>query len=136
LNWYTVKRGDTLALIAKKLHVSRTDLAGANYLSLTARVAVGQRLLVPLEVVVLLAARSDRAALLAESRATLGNVGPLMPSSSSNRVKATYEVKRGDTLSSIARLFSTSVVLLKNWNPRINGDRLAPGQRLTVYGPG
>jgi len=38
LTFYTVKRGDTLALIAKKMHVSRTDLAEANYLRSTARV--------------------------------------------------------------------------------------------------
>ncbi|PYR30010.1 MAG: hypothetical protein DMF90_28645, partial [Acidobacteria bacterium] len=39
LNWYTVKNGDTLALIARKLLVSRTDLAEANYLKVTDRVS-------------------------------------------------------------------------------------------------
>src|SRR5262245_15537746 len=34
LNWYVVKRGDTLALIARKLSVSRADLAEANYLKM------------------------------------------------------------------------------------------------------
>ena len=33
LKWYTVKRGDTLPTIARKLRVSRTDLAEANYLN-------------------------------------------------------------------------------------------------------
>ena len=33
LKWYTVKRGDTLRPIARKLRVSKADLAEANYLS-------------------------------------------------------------------------------------------------------
>ena len=57
LNWYTSKRGDTLALIAKKLKVSRNDLAEANYLKTTARVAIGQKLMVPREATVLMASR-------------------------------------------------------------------------------
>ena len=36
LNWYTVKKGETLATIARKLRVSRTDLAEANYLKANA----------------------------------------------------------------------------------------------------
>ena len=40
--------------------------------------------------------------------------------------------KRGDTLTSIARLFSTSVSALKQWN-RLRSNRISPGQRLTVY---
>src|SRR5207244_11041613 len=42
LKFYTVKRGDTLPLIARKLHVNKADLAEANYLAATARVAAGQ----------------------------------------------------------------------------------------------
>ena len=42
LKWYTVKRGETLPLIAKKLRVSKADLAEANYLPATARVAPGR----------------------------------------------------------------------------------------------
>jgi LysM repeat protein len=43
-----------------------------------------------------------------------------------------YQVKRGDTLSSIARLFRTSVQSLRLWN-RIGTDRLTPGAKLTIY---
>ena len=44
----------------------------------------------------------------------------------------TYRVKRGDTLSSIARSFHTTVASLRSWN-RLKSDRLMPGDRLTVY---
>ncbi len=50
LTHYTVKIGDTLAGVARKLHISRADLAEANELNLTSRLAVGQVLLVPADV--------------------------------------------------------------------------------------
>jgi LysM repeat protein len=55
------------------------------------------------------------------------------PAEMSNRVKASYAVKRGDTLASIARLYSTTVASIRNWNPRLSGGQLAAGQRLTIY---
>ena len=42
LKWYTVKHGDTLPTIARKLNVSKADLAEANYLSGNARVTPGR----------------------------------------------------------------------------------------------
>jgi len=47
LTHYTVKSGDTLAAVARKLHISRADLAEANDLTLSARLSVGQQLMVP-----------------------------------------------------------------------------------------
>jgi membrane-bound lytic murein transglycosylase D len=134
LKFYTVKRGDTLPLIAKKLHVSKADLAEANYLPATTRVAAGQKLMVPHEATVLMAARTDRPAPVAEARRTTAASGQLaQAAANSNRVKASYEVKQGDTLASIARIFKTTVASIRTWNPRLPGDRLAAGQRLTVY---
>ncbi len=141
LKYYTVKRGDTLALIARKLRVSRADLADANDLRLTARVSAGQKLIVPHEATALMAARAERSAPAAESRtgvadarATVGEAGELAQSAAtSSRVRVLYQVKRGDTLASIANLFKTSVASIKTWNPRIPGDRVVTGQRLTVY---
>ena len=135
LKFYTVKKGDTLPLIAGKLHVSKADLAEANYLQASARVNAGQKLMVPSEVTVLMAARTDRQAPNTESRTTVAHAGQLAePSANSNRVKASYAVKRGDSLASIARLYKTTVASIKSWNPRLpGGGQLAAGQRLTVY---
>ena len=133
LKYYTVKRGDTLPLIARKLSVSKADLAEANYLSPTARVAAGQKLMVPHEATVLMAARAERGIPVAEARKTVGEAGQLAEGTESNRVKTFYQVKRGDTLASIARLFQTTVASIKTWNPRLPGDRVTAGQRLTVY---
>jgi peptidoglycan lytic transglycosylase D len=134
LKYYTVKRGETLPVIARKLRVSRTDLAEANYLRVTSRVNAGQRLMVPHEATVLLAARTDRPVPATESRAIVA--GPTLMAqepANSNRVKVIYEVRQGDTLTEIASLFKTTVAALKTWNPRLLGSRLQAGARLTVY---
>jgi membrane-bound lytic murein transglycosylase D len=133
LKFYTVKKGDTLAAIARKLNVSKTDLADANYLPSTARVAAGQKLMVPHEATVLMTARAERGVPVAEARKIVADAGELADATSTNRVKTSYQVRRGDTLASIARVFQTSVASIKTWNPRISGDRLTTGQRLTVY---
>lgn len=133
LKWYTVKRGDTLPLIAKKLRVSRADLAEANYLRTTTKVKAGQKLMVPHEATVLMAARTERPVPLAEARSIVVQPGVLAASSNSNRVKVLYEIKQGDTLSSIAQLFRTTVASLRSWNPRLRPNRLMPGSRLTIY---
>src|SRR5439155_6546532 len=107
LNWYTAKRGDTLALIAKKLRVSRNDLAEANYLSTRARVSTGQKLMVPREATVLMASRStpaektakvekrEKTPAVAVARRTVPETGALASSAAPNRIKMIYAVKRG-----------------------------------------
>jgi membrane-bound lytic murein transglycosylase D len=133
LKWYTVKRGDTLSLIARTLSVSKADLAEANYLQATARVSTGQKLIVPRETTVMLAARAERTVPVAESRPIKTPTTLLAQDSvGSNRVKVLYRVQQGDSLASIARLFRTSVAALKTWN-KIQEARLRPGVRLTIY---
>ena len=133
LRFYTVKRGDTLPLIAKKLRVSKADLAEANYLPATARVSAGEKLMVPHEATALMAARADRSAPATEARATVAASGQLAQAASSNRVKSVYQVRRGDTLASVARLFKTTIASIRTWNPRLSATQLLAGQRLTVY---
>jgi membrane-bound lytic murein transglycosylase D len=134
LKYYVVKKGDTLPLIARNLHVSKADLAEANYLPVTARVAAGQKLMVPLEATALMAAHTSRGIPATEARSTVTQSGQLaQAAANSNRVKAFYQVKTGDTLASVAQLFKTTVAAVKTWNPRIPGDRLTTGQRLTIY---
>ena len=134
LRWYTVKKGESLATVARKLGVNRTDLAEANYLKTTARIAAGQKLMVPHESTVLLAARTDRPAPVADSKplAAVDAVVPAVASGPTDRVKVFYQVRRGDTLASIARVFRTSVSSLQMWNG-IDGTRIMAGDRLTIY---
>jgi membrane-bound lytic murein transglycosylase D len=128
LQWHTVKKGESLATIARKLRVSRTDLAEANYLKVSARVQAGQRLVVP---------RMPSAAVLAASAAG-APVDAAAALASSAPVEdaepAIYRVKAGDTLYAIARRYGTTVDQLKAWN-RIRGSRLNIGDRLMVSAP-
>jgi membrane-bound lytic murein transglycosylase D len=136
LQWHTVRKGETIAGIAGKLKVRRSDLAEANYLSVRSRVSPGQKLVIPRAPTTLLAARSERPApVVARSRpidASRVVASTLRGPESAAQVQQTYLVKRGDTLYSIARLFRTTVSSLRSWN-RLSGDRITPGDRLTVY---
>ncbi len=133
LQWHTVRRGESLASIARRLRVSRADLADANYLSTRSRVRVGQRLIIPRAPAVLLTARLDDSKPAAQTEplasADLGSQPSLVHGKTS---KLVYRVRRGDTLSSIARLFDTSVASLKVWN-RLRGSLINPGDRLTIF---
>lgn len=126
LQWYVVKRGETLNTISRKLRVNRVDLAEANYLRVNSRVATGQKLLIP---------RMPSAAVLA--RAASGHVTTVAdvvdaaieePAPTENVV---YRVKSGDTLFGIARRFQTTVQHLKVLNS-LASDRLTVGRRLVI----
>jgi membrane-bound lytic murein transglycosylase D len=145
LNWYRVKKGESLATIARKLKVSRMDLAEANALSTKSRVRAGQELIIPRAPATLLNARVDRpapptAVAVASSTTARDNIDarPTSPSikraadtSSAEESRIVYRVKRGDTLSSIARAFDCTVEALKTWN-RLRGNHIAPGDRLMI----
>ena len=133
LNWHTVKKGETLVSIAKKLKVNRTDLAEANYLSTRAKVATGERLIIP-RAPALLAARTDNPAPETESRqvdVALAST-PAPATDKPDQASLTYRVKRGDTLFSIAKLYRTTVASLKTWN-RLRSNSIQVGQRLTIF---
>ena len=134
LKYYTVKRGETIATIARKLGVARADLAEANYLKITAHLSIGQQLLVPREATAVLAVRTDPVAPVDSSRSTANDavVATAEWTPSSDLVKTFYQVKQGDTLASIARTFRTTVASLQVWN-RIPGTQIRAGERLTIY---
>jgi membrane-bound lytic murein transglycosylase D len=137
-NHYTVRKGETISTIAKKLKVSRTDLAEANYLTTKARLDAGQQLIIPRAPTTILAARTETPAPVAESRSVdavvASNVRPPAvqnASAASGVTPVTHRVKRGETLFSIARLYETTVAALKQLNG-ITGTAIQAGQRLTI----
>src|SRR5262249_44569034 len=112
--WYTVKSRDTLTTIARKLKVSRADLAEANGLSITSRVRPGQELIIPRAPTTLLATHVERAA-PAEATTRAAN-RPTPTTYTRPATQVVYKVKPGDTLSSIAKTFDTTVASIKTWN--------------------
>ncbi|MBA2304892.1 MAG: LysM peptidoglycan-binding domain-containing protein [Acidobacteria bacterium] len=133
LKWHTVRRGETLITIARKLRVSKTELAAANNLSTRARVPVGRDLIIPRAPATLLATRTERAAPAVAASRPLSGTGSVPDSlrASTSNSATYYKVQRGDTLSKIARLFNTSVDKIKSWN-RLRGNRISAGTRLVV----
>jgi membrane-bound lytic murein transglycosylase D len=130
LRWHTVKRGETLSTIARRLRVSRADLAEANQLSVRSRVSSGQRLVIPRAPATLLAARTERKPPVAVASRALGGSAPMAAANRPSQ-QITYRVKRGDTLFSIAQLFDTTVDKIKSWN-RLRSSLIAPGDRLKI----
>jgi membrane-bound lytic murein transglycosylase D len=139
LNRHTVKKGETLATIAKKLKVSRADLAEANYLSTRAKLTSGQQLIIPRAPTTLLALNPENPAPALDTTPTpdaalTANVVPARPTPPPVEVAPTrvvHRVKKGETLFSIAKRYGTTVALVRQWN-RLRGSAIQAGQRLTI----
>ncbi|MGC3872374.1 LysM peptidoglycan-binding domain-containing protein [Halomonas sp. GXIMD04776] len=102
-NWITIQRGDTLGAIARRADVPLVRLQRFNPGVDARRLAVGQRILVP--------SKNERA-----------------PSGGPYR----YQVRPGDTYSSIARRFGTTVGRIQTANRSTNPASLRVGQLLQV----
>jgi LysM repeat protein len=114
---HVVKRGDTPAAIARHYGSTVEAILAANNLRSARALRVGQTLIVPHgpgEV-----ARSVRG-----QRRPVAATAPANP-------PARYVVKRGDTLSAIARRFGTSAVVLAKRN-NLTDSTIRPGDVLVV----
>ena len=101
---YTVRSGDTLSGIASRYRVSVAELRRVNGLD-TSRIYPGNTLTVP------------------------GSANTATENSGSS--STTYRVRKGDTLSDIARQFGVSVKELRRLN-RLNTSRIYPGDVLKI----
>jgi membrane-bound lytic murein transglycosylase D len=126
-----VRKDETLAAVAKKLSVSRSDLAEANYLSSKARLQTGQQLIIP-RAPTLLAARTEPTPSPA-SDATVASRTIEAPAAEQAPVRTTttHRVARGETLVSIAKRYGTTVALIKELN-NLSGNVIRVGQRLVI----
>jgi membrane-bound lytic murein transglycosylase D len=133
LTWHTVKKGESIATIARKLQVSRADLAEANALSVRSKLRTGQRLVVPRAPATLLAANARPSAPTEVASRAIAEPAPIpaVNEAPAQPRTVTYRVKRGDTLYGIARLFDTTVDKIKTWN-RLRSNQITPGTRLKI----
>jgi membrane-bound lytic murein transglycosylase D len=111
---YTVQPGDSLWSIARRFEVSTRRLASWNAMAPRDVLSVGRKLVVWTREGV--------------------NVQQASVAAPANRIRRIdYIVRRGDSLSSIAKRFRVTVGKLLQWNG-ISADRyLQPGQRLLMY---
>ncbi len=107
---YTVRSGDTLGAIADAHGIGLSTLRRLNGMaSRSTRIYAGQMLVV--------SATADAAPIAVDAESTA------------------YRIRRGDTLSTIARRFGVSVDELRQWNG-IASDEIYVGQSITVRGAG
>lgn len=106
---YVVRAGDTLLNIAARHGVSVSNLAAANGLSWNSWVYVGQRLSIP------------------------GASGAPASAPASPATGGVHVVQAGDTLSSLARRYGTTVAALRVANG-LTSDLIYVGQRLRLSG--
>jgi LysM repeat protein len=112
--------------------VSRTDLAEANYLKVNSRVAVGRKLIIPRMPSAALLARASAGELEETAEAIVADVlKETTPLAATVTPRRTYQVKRGDTLSAIARKTGTTIAQLKNWN-KLKTTNIKAGTRLII----
>lgn len=105
---YTVKKGDTLSKIGSKYHVSYKTIMSWNNLKST-NIKAGQKL-----------------------KIKKGSSSSTSKKSSSTAT-STYTVKKGDTLSGIARKYGVSYKTLMSWN-NLKSTNIRVGQKLKVKG--
>ncbi len=118
---YTMKRADKLDELAKRFGMSLAQLMQINGITRYRAPRLGQTLLVRLN-------EEGAASNLAE---TYDSPDFQAPHELYER-EATYRVRRGDTLSTIARRHRVTVGALMEWN-HLHNHRLRTGQKLVVY---
>src|SRR5579862_1016790 len=119
-NTYSVQSGDTLSSVARRFKVKVADLAQSNQLRTTSKLQAGQTLMIP---------RDPVAAAPLTSSAHPAIQTPPAPTAGAAKAPTTYRVKSGDTLSSIARQFDTTVLDLKRLN-QLSSDTIVVGDKL------
>jgi membrane-bound lytic murein transglycosylase D len=109
LVYHKVRKGQTLNWIARKYGTTVSALVSANHLRNQNQISIGKTLLIP----------TSSYYSVPEKRAEVKKV-------------ITHIVKRGDTLSSIARKYQVSVSNIKSWNDLDSRKPIYPGQRIII----
>ncbi len=120
---YTVRRGESLSQVARRLDVPMGDLARANRISNIHRLRRGQVLVIP----------PERRGTPLRARASLPPLAsPVVVATGARR----YRVRRGDTLATIAARHGTTVRDLMRQNGLRSSRALRAGRTLGIPGPG
>lgn len=122
---YRVRRGNTLSQIARRFGVSVRELMALNQLSSAHRIRVGQVLRLPVK-----GRSGGKTVKVARHESTAGRAAATTGPAPKNA--EIYRVRRGDTLTKIARRFSVTEQKLMAWNNLRSRHRIYAGQKLIV----
>jgi membrane-bound lytic murein transglycosylase D len=115
---YRAKRKDTLASIARRFKTTPETIAELNNLGKKARHLSGRLLTVPVQV--------------ASADGEAPTVKPAKAQPKAVAFNKYYTVKKGDTLSALAKRFNVTARLLTAWNNLKTRVALKPGRRIIV----
>ena len=110
---YTVRDGDTISEIAERHHVGLSKVRRWNNLRYSSTIHPGQ------SIVIYLPAGANKR--IAYSKRTEG------------KMRVYHTVRKGETLSSISRLYKARVSDLLAWNSSVKKDLVYPGDRLMIW---
>lgn len=143
---HAVARGETLSMIAGRYGVTAQVVQDANRISNPNRIAVGQKLVIPVrgahaaDVIAAAHPEPESRAVAQHSEGSAERAEPVRqeapaskPEPSSSR-PATYTVRSGDSLGAIADRFDMSLADLQALNDIRDPSRIAAGQVLKVSG--
>lgn len=127
--FYRVRRGDTLGRIAKRYGTSVRTLMNLNSLRSKNRIRIGQQLRLPGGI----GPATTRTASVAQASQAPAPVSK--PQQIARASDGRYQVRRGDTLDTIAARFGTNSKLLASINGIRNRNRIRIGQTLKIPSP-
>lgn len=130
---HMVRKRESLASIAKKYGVTSALLAEVNDLSGTMRVRAGKSIVVPVPASVTLYSADKDIERPSSKKSRLSRSGST--TSSKNKEKMSYTIKKGDTLGKIAELYDVRVSDLRLWNDIPYGTNIMSGNVLTIWEP-
>lgn len=127
---HIVCRGETLYIIARQYGTTVYAIAKANGLVNPNRIYVGQRLVIPSSIS---ASTLPRGSPSIQPRSTVVRPQVIIPQSpAQNYSQNYYIVRRGDSLSTIARRFGITVSAIVQANNLYHYRYIYPGQRLII----
>lgn len=145
---HTVRRGETLATIARRYGLTADLLANVNNVKNIRRLSVGTQLAIPLPKELMLSRSKvpfeyDRPikgmdfnqlkAYIARTDVSRGTSSSRRVQSFSGKERLVYRVKRGDTIGHIAEWYGVRASDIRNWNDIPYGSYLAINQELTIW---
>jgi LysM repeat protein len=133
---YVVKKGDSLAKIARLHHVSLAKLKASNSLS-SDLLHIGQKMVIPDRTMTASAPASTTPAPEMDNMTAPADVTMPAPRPSHTMAKTTsghhlYTVVKGDTLIKIARRFKTTPTAIMTANNMTDAARLSIGKKLRI----
>ncbi len=110
---YTVRDGDTVSEIAERHHVGLSKVRRWNNLRYSSTIHPGQSIVIYLP---------------AGANTRIANSKPV-----EGKMKVYHTVRKGETLSSISRLYKARVSDLLAWNSSVKKDLVYPGDKLMIW---